>query len=64
MTDIARETSKQRGTVKQDLQKKTDALGLADEKHRALLEQQRRYFQAVKEYQIAYETLSRLRGEE
>jgi hypothetical protein len=62
MTDIARQTTERRNAVTADVQKKRQALALLDEKHRALLEQQRRYFQVVKEYQIAYETLSRLRG--
>jgi ABC-type transporter Mla subunit MlaD len=63
MVDIAKQTTERRTGVKGDLQRKSDALARADEQHRALLEQQRRYFQVVKEYQVAYETLSRLHGE-
>lgn len=64
MSEISRQTSMQKEKVLAELEKKREELSKLDEQHRKLLENQRRYFQAVKEYQLAYDKLESLRGDE
>lgn len=64
METIAKETTARQSKCKRELDQKRAHIASLDAKHRGMLEQQRRYFQAVKEYQIAYETLSKLKGDE
>jgi len=61
---IAVQTTAQKEKIEADLSKKKDFLSSQEEKHRKLLEEQRRYFQAVKEYQEAQDELADLLEEE
>jgi hypothetical protein len=60
ISTIATQTKEQNGKIQNELTTKTKELQSLEEKHRKLLEQQRRYFQAVKEYQEAQEELADL----
>ena len=64
MRDIASQTKQSRVQITQELEKKETSLHALEEKHRKLLENQRRYFQAVKEYQEAFITLQEMGGDE
>lgn len=60
ISTIAVQTKEQKTKIQNELDSKTKELMTLEEKHRKLLEQQRRYFQAVKEYQEAQEELADL----
>jgi hypothetical protein len=64
MSETATQTQQKKQQVTTELKKKQVEIAELDEKHRKLLEGQRRYFQAVKEYQNAYEILSKLQADE
>ena len=64
ITTIAKQTGQQSKKLEGELDHKNQDLSQLEEKHRKLLEQQRRYFQAVKEYQEAQDQLAELLDDE
>ena len=46
------------------LKEKKDLMAKKDERYRKLLEDQRKYFQTIKEFQLACDELETLKGEE
>ena len=63
ITSIATQTGTQKKKIDAELEHKNQDLQTLEERHRKLLEQQRRYFQAVKEYQEAQDQLAELLDE-
>lgn len=63
MDDISKQTTQEKNQLASELRKLESQLATQEEKHRKLLENQRRYFQAIKDYQEAYETLTRMKEE-
>ncbi|OHT03386.1 hypothetical protein TRFO_29186 [Tritrichomonas foetus] len=64
MDSISRKTGERKKTVTEELKKKHDILSQKDDTHRKLQENQRKYFQTIKEFQQACDELASLRGEE
>lgn len=64
MAATSKETAAKKQKVLQQLKEKKDIMAKKDERYRKLLEDQRKYFQTIKEFQIACDELETLKGEE
>ncbi|KAK8890210.1 Coiled-coil domain-containing protein 93 [Tritrichomonas musculus] len=64
LTTTSKETTAKKQKVLQQLKEKKDLMAKKDERYRKLLEDQRKYFQTIKEFQLACDELETLKGEE
>lgn len=64
MDTSQKETSVKKKAVGEELKRKRDVLATKDEQYRKLQETQRKYFQAIKEFQSACEELDNLRDDD
>ena len=64
MALTSKETTAKKQKVLQQLKEKKDIMSKKDERYRKLLEDQRKYFHTIKEFQLACEELETLKGDE